>query len=100
MREGRGQPAAVTRSRMSQPVPTAALRSLRVKTGGAGSSDWSSAILGLLGATLAIPIDFFFLLFCSFVFLLLSQQKTRLVSSLVRNEVGGQGGDAAAGWLL
>lgn len=55
--EGFGNPAIDTLRRISQPVPTAALRSLRLKTGGVGScveailsgTTWSLVTLALLG---------------------------------------------------
>ena len=63
--EGFGNPATDTLSRISQPVPTAALRSLRLKTGGMGSwvvppvsgPTWSLVTLGLLEGMTWLGLD-------------------------------------------
>lgn len=63
--KGFGNPATDTLSRISQLVPTAALRSLRMKTGAVGSSVatpasgtiWSLVTLGLLEGMLRLGLD-------------------------------------------
>lgn len=62
--EGFGNPVTETLSLMSQPVPTAALRSLRINAGGWGSCDatpgsgtvWSLVTLGLLFGMLGLGL--------------------------------------------
>lgn len=62
--EGVGCPSTDTLSRISQPVPTAALRSLRTKTGAAGSwildpfsGTWSMLILALLEGMFELELE-------------------------------------------
>lgn len=63
--EGFGNPATDTLSRISQPVPTAALRSLRLKAGGVGScvalpvfgTTWSLITLALLEGMSRLGLD-------------------------------------------
>ncbi len=63
--KGFGNPATDTLSRISQPVPTAALRSLRMKTGGVGSciatpasgTTRSLVTLGLLEGILRLGLN-------------------------------------------